>query len=269
MMRLCKKIRNEVADYFYGGNNFRFSNDDGIVVMAAFFHTIRPKNRSFLQRVTVQIPNRQVRFDHTVESDTAWGNLEGVLTHRGMRMPHFGFKAKHKANGRKEGEFCYDKSVYMCFRQLRGMPNLRRLEITIPWHYKFFVDDSISRNNVIPGAEDDAAYCNCPAQDVEAMSPEDRIRHTVEEHARDGQYWDLLADLKENAASKDLTVALVTHYGTTEARPENGARSQSTTFNLRQARLIAAYAALMGYKMGHARWETQGPRRGSYQVLYT
>lgn len=37
---------------------------------------------------------------------------------------------------------------------------------------------------------------------------------------------------------------------------------------LRQARWIAAYAAVMGYAFGHAKWETEGPDRGTYQVRY-
>lgn len=255
MMRLCKKIREEVADYFYGGNNFRFSNEDGIVVMAAMFYTIRPFNCSFLRHITLQIPNRGGEYnDHTVKSNSGWNNLYGVLTRRGMRIPQFGFRAKHKAKGRSEGEFCYEKSVYRCFRQLRGMPNLTRLEITIPWDFKFVEE------KVVP--------CIGPAENVEAMSPDDRIRHTVLDHSRDAEYWDLLADLKENTVSKDLTIALVIHYGFTSGLPEEKHRSRATTSDLCRARWVAAYAALMGYEMGYARWETEGPGRGSYQVRY-
>lgn len=264
MMRLCKKIREEVADYFYGGNNFRFSNEDGIVVMAVMLYTIGPFNCSFLRHVTLQIPNRRDGYgDHTVKSNSGWNNLYGVLTRRGMRIPQFGFRAKHKAQGRSEGEFCYEKSVYRCFRQLRDMPNLKRLEITIPWDFEFF---EIYDGLLSP--EEKVAPCICPAEDVEAMRPDDRIRHTVLEHARDAEYWDLLADLKENTASKDLTIALVIHYGTRYRLPEEKYETQATMSNLRRARWVAAYAALMGYEMGHARWETEGPGRGSYQVRY-
>lgn len=263
MMRLCKKIREEVADYFYGGNNFRFSNEDGIVVTAALFYTIRPFNCNFLRHVTLQIPNRQGEYeDHTVKSNSAWNNFYGVLTRRGMRIPQYGFRAKHKAKGRSEGEFCYEKSVYRCFRQLREMPNLMRLEITIPWDFVFLED-------IYCGSpKESVAHCICPAEHVEAMSPDHRIQHTIQEHGRDTEYWDLLADLKKNTASKNLTIALVIHYGTTYHLPEDTFGTRSTTSNLRQARWVAAYAALMGYEMGHARWETEGPGRGSYQVRY-
>lgn len=268
MMRLCKKIREEVADYFYGGNNFRFSSYDGIVVMAALFYTIRPFNCSFIRHITLSIPNRPrgEYDDYTVISNSGWNNLYGVLTRRGMRIPQFGFRARHKAKGRSEGEFCYDKSVYRCFRQLRDMPNLKRLEITIPWDF-VFVEYGYC-GSLTP--EENTVHCICPAEDVEAMSPEDRIRHTVLENARDPEYWDLLADLKENTASEDLTIALVIDYDTISPSglPEADSMNQGTISNLRQARWVAAYAALMGYKMGHARWELQGPGRGSYQVRY-
>lgn len=268
MMRLCKKIRAEVADYFYGGNNFRFSNHSGIAVMAAFFYTIKPDNCSFLQHITVQIPNRQVGYDRTVESNTAWCNFAGVLYDRGMRIPRFSFRARHKAKGRSAGEFCYEKSVYRCFRHLRDMPHLKRLEITIPHDYMFLEFRSGSRDNFCRGREEDTVHCVCPAEDVQAMSPEDRIWHTVQEHSRDDEYWDLLADLKKNTASDDLTIALVIDYGSRMADPEMAHRFRSDIFDLRQARWIAAYAALMGYQVGHARWETEGPGCGSYQVRY-
>lgn len=267
MMRLCKKIRAEVADYFYGGNNFRFSYDNGIAVMASFLYTIRPDNYSFLRHVTVQIPNRQVSFDATVDSNTAWRNFDSVLTRRGMRIPRFGFRAKHKAKV-SEGRFCYEKSVYRCFRQLRDMPNLRRLEITIPWDYHFLKVKSRSRMDWFEPEDEHTVYCVCPAEAVQAMSPEDRIRHTVQEHSRDDQCWDLLADLKKNTASDDLTIALVIHYNSMRRTPEEMLEYREGLANLRQARWIAAYAALMGYKVGHARWEVEGPRRGTYQVRY-
>lgn len=65
-----------------------------------------------------------------------------------------------------------------------------------------------------------------------------------------------------------MTIALVIHYRITGCRPEDEIRSRATTLDLSQARWVAAYAALMGYEVGHARWETQGPRRGSYQIRY-
>lgn len=269
MMRLCKKIRAEVADYFYGGNNFRFSNHSGIVVMAAFFHTIRPEHCSFLRHITLQIPNRQIGCsDQTVQSNTAWFNFDYVLTCRGMRVPRFNFRAKHKEQGRSEGEFCYDKSVYRCFRQLREMPNLRRLEIIIPWDYKLIGHNYSRHRDWDEVEEEDPAFCLCPAEEIEAMSPEDRIWHTVRDHSRDVQYWDLLADLKENTASGDLAIALVIHYNSSGRPLPHLADWPYSSSQVRQARWIAAYAALMGYEVGHARWETKGPGRGTYQVRY-
>lgn len=268
MMRLCKKIRTEVVDYFYGGNNFRFSSDNGIAVMAAFFYTIRPDNCSFLRHITVQIPNRQVGCsDGTVASNTAWDHFSRVLSRRGMRVPRFGFGNKQKAKGRSEGEFCYDKSVYRCFRQLREMPNLKRLEITIPYDYEF-LDFQSSWTWGIEGDEG-TTHCSCPEEDIQVMSPEDRIWHTVREHTIDDQYWNLLADLKENAASDGLAIALVIHdnwFASDLARYKLVNRYLGS--EMRQARWIAAYASLMGYEFGHTYWETKGPGRGSYRIRY-
>lgn len=182
-----------------------------------------------------------------------------------MRVPGLGYRAK-KA-GCSEGTYSYDKSVYRCFRQLRDMPNLKRLEISIPWRYEFlnFHSDSTGADKV---------HCACPAEEVLAMSPEDRIWHTIQGHSSDREYWDLLADLKENAASDELTIALVIMYGPWEWVEDPEAVSfdpEAVNFwasDLRQSRWISAYAALMGYEFGHTWWEDKGPRRGSYRVRY-
>lgn len=142
------------------------------------------------------------------------------------------------------------------------MPNLKLLEITIPWDYEFLSGD-IHYRRLTP--EEEATQCHCPIDKVEAMSPEDRIWHTIEEHCEDPDYLKSLADLKENTASEDLTIALVIHYGTLLSYPWQLYRNPD---KLRQARWIAAYAAVMGYAFGHARWERKGPDRGTYQVSY-
>lgn len=269
VMRLCKKIHEEVSDHFYGGNNFRFTNFDGFLVMAAFNHTIRPASFSFLKHITVQIPNRvhDGSYDEGMDSKTGWREFDRLLARRGMRVPDYRLwttRGKHSFRVQGEGGYTYNQAVLKGFRQLRNMPNLKLLEVTIPWDYRF------SRESwyVTLTPEEEATQCNCPAEHVEAMSPGDRIRHTIEGHCRDPEYLALLADLKENAASGDLTVALVIHYGSTRETPEEILQSCRGLDNLRQARWVAAYAALMGYRFGHARWETEGPRRGTYQVRY-
>lgn len=268
VMRLCKKIRGEVQDYFYGGNNFRFSHVNGFLVMAAFNHTIRPANFSFLKHITVQIPNR-VRdnsYSEGMDSKTGWRSFDQLLARRGMRVPDYGLRIRHGKRSYRiqgEGDYTYDRAVHKGFRQLRDMPSLKLLEITIPWNYRFLKPARFDRTPRQEGTQ-----CHCQIEDVEAMCPEDRIWHTIEEHCRDPEYFTLLADLKENAASDDLTIALVIHYGTLRWTPEQMSRDPEHLAYLRQGRWIAAYAALMGYEFGHARWETEGPQRGTYQVRY-
>lgn len=268
VMRLCKKIHVEVSDYFYGGNNFRFSHANGFLVMAAFNHTIKPANFSFLKHITVQIPNRMYDSsydDKALDSKTGWQNFDQLLACRGMRIPDYRIRIhRGKKSFLVQGDGCYtyDQAVRNGFRQLRRMPNLKFLEITIPWDYDF-LRDNIHYRRLTP--EEEATQCHCPIEYVEAMSPEDRIWHTIEEHCCDPDYLTSLADLKENTASEDLTIALVIHYGTLREYPEQLLREPA---KLRQARWIAAYAAVMGYEFGHAKWETEGPHRGTYQVRY-
>lgn len=268
VMRLCRKIHEEVSDYFYGGNNFRFSHANGFVVMAAFNHTIKPANFSFLKHITVQIPNRMYDGsygDKALDSKTGWQNFDQLLARRGMRIPDYRFRihrGKRSFLIQRDGDYTYDQAVRNGFRQLRRMPNLKLLEITIPWDYRF-LSDTIYYRALTP--EEEATQCHCPIEYVEAMSPEDRIGHTIEAHCRDAEYLKSLADLKENTASEDMTIALVIHYGTLCEYPEEILRRPN---ELRQARWIAAYAAVMGYAFGHAKWETEGPDLGTYQVRY-
>ncbi|KKY36571.1 hypothetical protein UCDDA912_g03482 [Diaporthe ampelina] len=63
----------------------------------------------------------------------------------------------------------------------------------------------------------------------------------------------------ENTASDDLTIALVIDYRMAEREPEDLHDSQTRLFDLRQARWIAAYAAVMSYEVGHTGWEVEGP----------
>lgn len=271
VMRLCKKIREEASDYFYGGNNFRFTNFNGFLVMTVFNHTIRPANCSFLKHITVQIPNlmRENLYDEGVVSKTGWKKFDQLLARRGMRVPNYGVCIKHgkrKFRIQGEGADTYNRAVLKGFRQLRNMPSLKLLEITIPWNYR--LRDGGYR---APGP-DETTQCYCPAEDVGAMCPEERIRHTIEDHLQGPHYWTLLADLKENAASKDLSISLVIHYGFDRLELELAPELLGQPARMRQARWIAAYAALMGYGFGYTWWETEGPvegpRRGTYRVCY-
>lgn len=248
MMRVCKQIRGEVAEYFYGGSNFRFSHESGIAVMSCFFHTIGSFNCSFLRHVTVQLPNRPPYPGLTGrQSNAAWHELRRELSRQGMRNPNYKYQPRYEAEGRPFGAHCYDEAVHRVFRRLRNIPNLRRLEITIPAYHPFLDFDT----------EYDTFLCACPGVDIEAMSHDDRTRHIIRDHSRDSEYWDLLADLKENAASEDLTIALVLQYEAIEYVGPT-VHLLERIVGQREGPWIAAYAGLMGYELGHARWETEG-----------
>lgn len=263
MMSVCRKIRGEVAEYFYGGNNFRFSQEYGFAVMLCFFRTIRSVNCSFLRNITVQLPNRQLYPSLSNGlSNGRWHELCGGLPGHGMKNIHRIFQiSRHVEPGRLWAETCYGEAVRKAFRRLRRMPCLKRLEITIPTAGFFLAIDMGDGTN---------PRCACPGEDDKGR--DDRIRHLVREHSEDGEYWDLLARLKEENASKDLTIALVILYpeiyeSSTPCLAQFQ-RPRDRDFRKREGRLIAAYAALMGYEFGHARWETDGQGYETYKVRY-
>ncbi|KAK2610308.1 hypothetical protein N8I77_003753 [Diaporthe amygdali] len=265
MMRVCKKIGDEVREFFYGGNNFRFSYVNGFQVMAAFMHTIRSANCSFLKHITVQIPNRAYGYSQDLSSKTGWKNFEQLMARRGMRLLRYGFRARYEEQGRVLGEYNYDRAVYKCFRQLRNMPDLKLLEITFPWDYEFI------KSSYCPFSDDKlTTHCPCSIEDVQAMDPKTRIWHTIEEHSSDRAYWALLADLAENSASKELTIALVIQYEMTSYDMANRISNgwPQDIVHMRQGRWLAAYASVMGYEFGHSRWERDEKQRGTYNVRY-
>ncbi|KAI3396047.1 hypothetical protein diail_543 [Diaporthe ilicicola] len=267
MMRLCKKIRGEVADVLFGGNNFRFNYLHGFQVMAAFLHTIRQKDHLFLKHITVQIPVREYCPDRTIRPRMNWLKFDSFLRDRGLRSPDYHSEAKDGTRGWELSDFsCYNGAVHAGFRQLRKMPNLKLLEITIPWDYK--IVDTSYRGQSIWRSSEETTHCPCPFEKVKAMSPAERIRHTVEAHSADPTYWWLLADLKENSASQDLTIALVFLYDACCAPPELLSWWRAGLNRLRLGRWLAAYASLKGYRFGHASWETDWWRPGPYEVRY-
>lgn len=191
MMRVWKKIRGEVAEYFYGGNNFRFSHENGIVVMSCFFHTIGTFNCSFLRHITVQLPNRHLYPGFRgCQSKAEWDNLHGDLSRQGMRNPDYKYQFRNEAEDRRFGDYCYDEAVRRVFHGVRNIPDLKRLEITIPAYYAFLDFDFDTKHETF--------RCVCPGVDIEAMSHDDRTRHIVRDDSTDSEYWDLLADLKGN-----------------------------------------------------------------------
>lgn len=257
-MRLSKKVREEVSQYFYGRHSLRFSTYNGFMVMAIFNHTIRQANCDFIKHITVQIPNRDTPAagegaNSCMHYIAQWDAFKAIQKGRGMRIPDFGFRMKHYGLGRVRGEYNYDKAVHKGFRQLRSMASLTILEILIPWDYHF--THRWAHN----------PSCQCSLEDMQMLGPVDRVRHYIEEHSSNREYWAMLADLKQQSASKDLTIALVLMD---QQLFEDGAdfdpRSAWQHHPWRQARWLAAYASVMGYRVGHTNWENSR----TYTVRY-
>ncbi|KAL1853665.1 hypothetical protein Daus18300_011701 [Diaporthe australafricana] len=237
IMRVSKKIHQEVAEYFYGQHNFRFNNYNGFQMMNAFNYTIRAVNCNFIKHITVQIPNRD-GSDKCLWSKTKWEKFQDIQTSRGLRIPDSGFRAfpRRSQPDVTIGDLRYDKAVRKVFLQLSTMPSLRRLEIVVPWNYRL-----IKRSN------SRTAPCDCPAEDVQSLSPEDQVRHHIEGHSFDGQYWALLASLKQTTASGDLSIALVIDFWRDCGIHPDAYYNRR---HMRQGRWLAAYASVMGYQFG-------------------
>ncbi|KAL2272170.1 hypothetical protein FJTKL_07449 [Diaporthe vaccinii] len=100
------------------------------------------------------------------------------------------------------------------------------------------------------------AVVPCDCEEFQGLSSEDQIRHRFEEHCDDSDYWKLLANLKQQTSSDDLTVALVHDYNAgTRARPFEDYDNDDdyVRSNLREGRWVAAYASIKGYEFGYAR----------------
>lgn len=256
-MRLNKKIHEEVADYFYGRFNMRFSGPTGFLVMTMFNHSIRPLNCSFIKHITVRIPCGY----SSAYSLKGWDRFVRVQRSRGMRIPFIGRRAKQRSQGGTEAECNHDITVRRGFRQLRDMAGLKLLEILVPWYYlppeMALYDDNWQQCAVVP--------CDC--EEFQGLSSEDQIRHRFEEHCEDSDYWKLLANLKQQTSSDDLTIALVYDYnsgarGTPFEEYDND--DDYVRSNLRGGRWVAAYASIKGYEFGYAR----PAEKGVFKVRY-
>ncbi|KAL2272171.1 hypothetical protein FJTKL_07450 [Diaporthe vaccinii] len=128
IMRLNKKIHEEVADYFYGRFNMRFSGPTGFLVMTMLNHSIWPLNCSFIKHTTVRIPCGYP----SACSMKRWDIFVRIQRSRGMRIPFIGRRAKQRSQGGTEAECNHDITVRRGFRQLRDMAGLKLLEILVP-----------------------------------------------------------------------------------------------------------------------------------------
>ncbi|KAG6357832.1 hypothetical protein INS49_013713 [Diaporthe citri] len=256
IMRLSKKIREEVADYFYGRFNMRFSDSSGFLVMTMFNHSIRFLNCSFINHITVRMPCGYLSSCRL----RRWDRFTCIQRSRGMRIPFIGRRAKQRSQGGTEAECNHDITVRRGFRQLRDMAGLKLLEILVPWDYlppETAVYDDSWQSTVVP--------CDC--EEFQGLSSEDQIRHRFEEHCYDSEYWELLATLKQQTSSDDLTIALVYDYNSARrGRPFEDYENDGdyVRSNLRGGRWVAAYAAIKGYEFGYAR----PAEKGVFKVRY-
>lgn len=157
--------------------------------------------------------------------------------------------------GRRRGQWklkC-DRSMKAAYGQLRNMASLRTLEILIPWDY-YFIPALYGEHH------GDCQTCHM----YEDAGPRAVVRHCVEAHSSNPEFWTLLADLKERATSKDLTISLVLKYDWSRRLCSYRDTEEERMF-MRQGRWLAAYASVMGYRFGHTSWP-EG--RGTYVVRY-
>lgn len=256
-MHLNKKIHEEVADYFYGRFNMRFSGATGFLVMTMFNHSIRALNCNFIKHITVSIPCCY----YFACSLRGWDRFTCIQRSRGMRIPFVGRREKKRSQGRTEAECNHDVTVRRGFRQLGDMTGLKLLEILVPWDYlpseKTVYDDNWQELPPVP----------CICAEFRDLSAEDQIRHRIEAHSYDSEYWGLLTNLKQQTSSDDLTVALVYDYNITQrGHPfeDDDDDVEYVRDNLRRGRWVAAYASVKGYKFGYAR----PAEKGVYKVRY-
>jgi len=126
------------------------------------------------------------------------------------------------------------------------LASLKTFEILTPWNCDFIERCYLD------------STCNCLPEDVQKLGPRDRVRHCVGEHSSDPEYWALLANLEQQTASGNLTVSLALVH------EQNGGIPPRMRYFLRQARWLTAYASVMGYGLGHTKWENNS----TYVVRY-
>lgn len=267
ILRLSKKVHAEAAEFFYGRNNFRFSDYDGLAVMAVFHHTIGQANCDLVRHVTVQVPNSNRslpywrgcidRYTKNIRqvSDAGWLCFEGIHRGRGMRVPNFGYSRRHVCEGLIRGRFNFDKAVARGYRQLQNMASLRTLEILIPWDYRFITGMSETRWSETRWSLFDNMMSEEPYDAI-------TMRNLVRSFSFDPECWALLEQLKEESASADLTISLILIQNQRWEASHNNNRDYDV---LRQHRYLAEYAKVMGYRFGHATWEEDN---STYVVQY-
>lgn len=251
IMRLNKKIREEVADYFYGQFNMRFSSEDGFYAMAVFNHTIQPLNCSFIRHITVAFPCNGIQYFFMRNLH----QICDVQRRRGMRLPRFRSREMNRSRGGTQAACDMDLTVHRGFRQLGSMTGLKLLEVLIPWNYVYM-------DTVCSGHWHRRVPCDCPH--ILSLSPENQVRHFLEAHFYNSDYLTLLANLKQQSGRDDLTIALVYDYNSGRVLEDYADDVATAHACLRGGRWLAAYASVMGYKFGYSPYAS----KGAYKVRY-
>ncbi|OJD32678.1 uncharacterized protein BKCO1_3700033 [Diplodia corticola] len=246
LMRLCKKMYGEVAHMFYTKQNFRFTNLDGVLMLGAWLHTINAAHFRYLRHVTVHAA-LHYRGDGSIADSGQWNAFQQLVARRGMKFPCFKYRRTPKYYD--AGKVGHESTVNRVVSILKSLPDLRRLEVLFEWDSPFI-------------GFNDRRMVDCYLGYPEQLEPAAAVRHVVEDHCRDPTWWPLLAGIKREAVSPDLKMALVLLYGPNDVSTYELA-SPYVDEKMRAGRWLGAYAKIMGYDFGHARWE-----KGAYQVRY-
>lgn len=273
LMRLSKVVRDEVAEFFYGRHNFRFSSVNGAAALASWLSTVRPAQFLFLRHVSVVMPsdfgacNEYGGEDAT--SIATSGCLFSLLHDRGMTLPKcHEYYDRRKSNLYRSG-FWHRTLTTRAFRYLAEIPDLRRLDLLCP---RFPIPDQNAPNRR-------GGWCCCAREIASGMGSRELIIHVIRD-CSSTHYWDAIERLKKTTRSPKLVISLVLLHGNHEydeweyhweaasgLKPwwESPYHTWSESFMRRMCsdRWLAAYADIMGYGFGHASWEGR-----SYTIQY-
>lgn len=98
LLRTCKQINTEAAEYFYK-NEFRFSAINGCIVASAFLHTIGPVNISWLTNLTIAVPfQSQDPTVYAVDCNPHTFKRFAEI-YRGSARPGFRYPNQHRDHG--------------------------------------------------------------------------------------------------------------------------------------------------------------------------
>lgn len=260
IMRLCKAIRQEVAELFYGKHQFQFSQTDGFTAMSVWLYNIQTPNHQHLTRITVRMP----KFGTDGLCGTSGVERDrhiDFLADRGMGVPP-GRSGGRRYKGLPLYGLYEENSILNGFCHIAKMKRLKRLEILIPGPCRLAPFERQRIMGLKSSLTDGWDAPSCPSAYLETLQPRDRIRHIVEDHEDDdSNYWEELHRLRCEKQSEDLIISLVLDF-VKDISYEDFFSDQEAQESMRRARWMRAYAAVMGYQLAY----TERDARGTYQV---